>query len=67
MSLKNRKETYYCAECGVEMFHKGRVCADCSRDIKNINRGIRETMLISSYDDRDVLNEKPFKKVSGRK
>lgn len=34
----NRKHTpYYCEECGIELYKKGRLCPDCANERRNAN------------------------------
>lgn len=58
--------TYYCEQCGLELYSKGRVCPDCANEIRNRRMFPKVKKSNGKYILEDSGNSKTSKKDSGR-
>jgi len=33
--VSKHRSTYYCENCGLELYSKGRLCPDCANEVRN--------------------------------
>lgn len=63
-----KTNNYYCEECGMELTHKGHLCQDCSREIRNHKFSFKNNA--GGIPEKREIKPKKIKKskrYSGRK
>ncbi len=49
--------TYYCEQCGLELYSKGKLCPDCANEIRNRNASPKIKKGKNVGDTREVFDK----------